>query len=431
MYKIKADRKKIFTTFGLNEIIDKEEKVIIYGAGVYGKRIADYIISVGKKNKIAAFWVTQKSDEDYKGIKIVESGYGYLAESHTLIIIAVSQIYMSEIVEIVQQYKMRYCCVTDILNNEISGKLSLALTLQRIGTYERLDFLLAGFIKCGTTSLYQALTQVEDVYLSDFEKESLFFSWCDKVENPKEQLNRDFFSNIRKGQIVGAIEPSFATYAQYVRGFFGKRVKILFLVRNPVNALFSRFKMDSRTRGGVAIKESYQKFGGVYKNEVFQEYYKRGSAATMFRYTDYIQQFLECWPSDQIKIVLFEEMIKNPRKIMNEILQFIGSSCEYMYEDLPRINEGNYVMADIDGLEIAIKRGEMKYDYHFLKDPSERSKKEILNELAEIERQFEQAGKIYDLKLLREDRKALESYYNDSVRELEKIINRDLSEIWF
>lgn len=431
MYKIEADRKKIFTTYGLNEIIDKEEKVIIYGAGEYGKRIADYLISVGKKNKITAFWVTQKSDEDYKGIKIVESGYGHLAESHTLIIIAVSQVYMAEIVEIIQKYRMRYCCATSILINEISGRSGADLTLHRIGTFEGLNFLLAGFIKCGTTSLYQALTQIEDIYLSDFNKESLFFSWCDKVKNPKEQLVRDYFSNIREGQIVGAIEPSFATYAQYVRSFFGKHIKILFLVRNPVDALFSRFKMDSRTRGGTAIKESYQKFGGVYTKEVFEEYYKRGSAAAMFRYTDYIQQFLECWPSDQIKIVLFEEMVKKPRKTMNEILQFIGSSCEYMYEDLPRINEGNYLMADIKGLEIAIKRGELKYEYYFLKAPSERSNKETLDELAEIEKQFEHAEKIYDLKLSGEDRKALESYYNDSVRELEKIINRDLSEIWF
>ncbi len=41
---VTTDKKKIYTTYGLDEILDREEKIIIYGAGAYGKRIADYFI---------------------------------------------------------------------------------------------------------------------------------------------------------------------------------------------------------------------------------------------------------------------------------------------------------------------------------------------------------------------------------------------------
>ncbi len=361
----------------------------------------------------------------------MESGNGHLVGGDILIIIAVSQVYLSEIVEIVRQYGMRYCCVTEFLYNEINRKLNPALTLKQIGTYEGLDFLLAGFIKCGTTSLHQALRNVEDIYVSE-SKESQFFRWCDKVENPKEQLIRDYFSSIPKGQIVGAIEPSFVSHAIRVREFFGKRVKLLFLVRNPVDASFSLFKMISRdTTDAVRIVDAYKKFGGEYKEGVFEEFCKGRSPVRVFKYTDCIQQFWECWPKDQIKIVFFEEMIENPRKTINEILQFVGSSCEYMYEDLPRENEGNYVMADIEGLEITCRRGKLTYEYQYLKEASGRNKEEIMDELAEVEKQYNQARKIYDLKLSEGERKMMEAYYNDSVRELERILNRDLSEIWF
>lgn len=431
MCAIAADHKKIYTTYGLNEILDREEKVIIYGAGTYGKRIADYIISTGRRTRIAAFCVTEKSEEDYKGIKIVKSGDAHLMDSDILIIIAVSHFYMSEIEGIVQQYEKRYCCVTQFLYNEIGRKSITDSTLNRIGTYEKLDFLLVGFGKCGTTSLHQALTYVEDVYVPE-NKESGFWGWYDKVENPKEQLDRDHFYDIREGQIVGAIEPAFFRYAGRTRAFFGKKVKILCLVRNPVDAFFSRFKMSCRgIRNGAYMIELYKnEGGGKYKEGVFEEYCKVPSRLNVYKYIDYIQQFLECWPQEQVKIVVFEDMIKNPQKIMNEILQFIGSSCKYTYGDLPRENEGDYVMADIGGLEIANRWWELVYEYNCT-NMDMRDKDALMNKFAEFEEQRNQARKIYNLKLSQDKRKMLEEYYNDSVRELEIMLNRDLSEIWF
>lgn len=421
--------RNIYTTYGLNEILDREEKVIIYGVGVYGKKIADYIISMGKQAKIEAFYVTDKKEDYYRNIKILDSEEWHLVGGDRPIIIAVSHVYLSEIVGIVQQYGREYYCVTEFLYDEVHRKSVSGSISGQIGTYEGLDFLLAGFVKCGTTTLYQVLKNVEDVYVSE-NKESLFFNWCDQVKNPKEQLIRDYFGNIQKEQIVGAIEPSFAKQAVRVREFFGKRVKILFMVRNPVYASFSLFKMVSRG-GATGVVEAYKKCGGKYKKGVFEEFCKGQSAVRLFKYSDYIKQFQECWTKEQIKVVLFEEMIQNPRKIINEILQFIGSSCEYNDDNLPQENEGNYVMADIDGLEVASRKSKLHNEYYYFKEASGRSRDVIMNEFVEAEKQYNKAEKIYDLKLSEDERKMMEAYYNDSVRELEKVLNRNLSEMWF
>ena len=430
MNTIVTDKSQIFTVFGLDELLKVEERIVIYGAGIFGKRIVDYIISVGEVSRIAGILVTEKAEQlDYKGIRIRELGDGeWFARSDNFVIIAVSERYMSEIVETVRLYGKRYRCITGYLFREINRKL--ALNNRQIGAYNGLDFLLAGFTKCGTTSIWKALMEVNDVYVPE-NKESLFFSWCGDVENPKEKLVKEYFNDIREGQIVGAIEPSFASHAGRIREFFGGHIKILFLVRNPADAMFSKFKMDARSRGTKYIKDAYQKSGGKYMGGVFEKYLSYQSLVDTRKYIDYISAFLECWPQEQIKIFIFEEIIANPQEVMNDILKFIGSSNKYMHNDLPWRNEGNCVMEDIKGLEIASRLERMGYEYDHLKEKFEQNKAENLDEFAEIEKQYNHAKKIYDIKMTKDERQKLEMYYNDSVRELEKLLDKDLSEIWF
>lgn len=119
----------IFTLNQLNRILDTEQHIVIYGAGAYGKRIADFIISIGKSSKVENFWITHKEKQhDYRGIKISEAGEGYLTGyKDSLILIAVSELYMEEIVTVVQKYGRRYCCITPELYMELGKKHILEL----------------------------------------------------------------------------------------------------------------------------------------------------------------------------------------------------------------------------------------------------------------------------------------------------------------
>ena len=236
------------------------------------------------------------------------------------------------------------------------------------------------------------------------------------------------------GQIVGMIEPSFDIMAEHVCNFFGDQVKILFLVRNPVDAEFSYFKMINRSGKGMLLYDVYKQSGGVWRSDTFErffEQYKTSGITDKYKYIDRIKQFLQYYPKDQVKIIFFEEMVNNPRKILNDILQYIGSSCEYMRDDLPWENEGNYVMADINGLRIAENRRRNLWEYNYTWEVSDKKHREAFCKLQKLQEQYECAKKIYNLKLSEETRKKMELYYNDSVRELEKMLNKDLSKIWF
>ena len=124
-------------------------------------------------------------------------------------------------------------------------------------------------------------------------------------------------------------------------------------------------------------------------------------------------------------------MVKYPKEIINDILSFLGSTRQYEQENLPVENEGNFVMADIEGLRIAEKYLDIYWEYKYPEKIRKLSRDELFEEQLKIQKQFEQAGKIYNVKMTTEQRKYLQVYYCDSVRKLEKMINRDLSEIWF
>ncbi len=425
----------LFTLEELDHILEREKKIVIYGAGDYGKRIADYIISVSEQSKIESFWITHKESEShYRGIRIVESEAAHLSEDQdSLVLIAVSSMYLNEIAAVVQQYGRRYCCITLDLYSELGRRSILDLYSDKIVSFKKLDFLVAGFAKCGTTSLYKALLNIDDIYLSE-KKESHFFRWFDKVADPMERLIEQYFYHIQAGQIVGMIEPSFDVEAEQIAHFFGSQVKILFLVRNPVDAEFSYFKMISRSGGARLLSDAYKQSGGVYGENTFErfcEQYRLQKVIDKYKYVDSIECFLKYYPAGQIKIAVFEEMVRNPQKVINDILQFIGSSCEYTQDALPRENEGNYVMADIDGLRAAESWGKMSWEYSDINGMSDKKRRDIFHVLDKIKEQYNCAEKVYDLKISEQTRSKMELYYSDSVRKLEKMMERDLSDIWF
>lgn len=426
-----GQKKYFFTTDELEECFKAEKQVVLYGAGDYGKRIADYLFSVNKGKQIAGFVVTEKkeTDNEYKGILIQEAEQ--LSHTGCFVIIAMSVPYQADAVKVVQKYGNRFCCMTHELYDEIGGEL-YPDTRKRM-PYRGLDFMLAGFSKCGTTSLHRAMMQIEDIYLSK-RKESAFFRWCDKVDKPMEKLAAGYFDNIREGQLVGMIEPDFSIHAEGIQRFFGRQLKLIFCVRNPVDAVYSRFKMNTRL-GFLEMKEAYRQNGGAFSSGIFDLYFNQNERDTTFvklgKYADWIEQFLAYYSKGQIKIVLFEDMVKDPRGIMNDILAFLGSNCQYEQESLPKENEGNFVMADSKGLEIAGKRLDMYWEDKYPDEMRKLSRDELYGEQVRLEILFNQAEKIYDVRMTGEQKQFLEKYYYDSVRRLEKIMDRDLSEIWF
>jgi len=68
--------------------------------------------------------------------------------------------------------------------------------------------------------------------------------------------------------------------------------------------------------------------------------------------------------------------------------------------------------------------------FHAFELPEENQIQMWLNVL-HLESEMSEQDKLYGLKLTPDQRRRLEDFYRPSVRRLEKMLNRDLSKLWF
>lgn len=415
--------KNIYSVRELRKWLQEEEKVVIYGIGDYGKQIVNYLFFIGEEKKIEGIVVTEKGNkENYRGIEVQESDDFFRKYEKFPVIIAVSLIYQMDIEHIVLQYSDQYCCMTGELYHDIEKKMDPRPAVP----FQGIDFLCPGFGKCGTTSFYSALRKVDSIYLPE-QKENHFLQWCDDVENAKEILAERFYDDIKEGQKVGMIDPTYAWEAQKTYDVLGGNIKIIFLVRNPVDAAFSGFKMAAR-QGRAELDAAYLRNDGKFSVEIFEEHFKKDK--DRFKYIDWIRQFEEYYKKEHIKIVVLEEFISSPQKIFDEILEFIEIDEKYECEKLPLSNKGGYVMADLEGYQLAKQR--LRENVADWNDQLRNGHKvRPVGAETEIEEKYARASKLYNVKMTEKQRKETEVYYNNSVRELETWMSKDLSLIWF
>lgn len=190
----------IYESKFLDGCLKNAASVIIYGIGVYGSTVVDYMIKTGNKEKIRGIVVTDRKDAHatYENIPISDAKSCFRNEENRncLVIVAVSVQFQESIVAVLESFGIkRWYCLTRhaYLNLMKNGDKRLRIP------YRGVDFLIAGFIKCGTTSLHSVLRKVDSVFVP-LEKETHFFWWFDKVDNAEEKLIERYFSDIRKGQ---------------------------------------------------------------------------------------------------------------------------------------------------------------------------------------------------------------------------------------
>lgn len=189
----------------------------------------------------------------------------------------------------------------------------------------KLDFLCVGFTKCGTTSLYGALKKNKKIYMPK-EKEILYGKWKDQYLDAPERFREMYFSGVSKKKKLGCIEPTYFRIAEFVYESFGNTSKILFMLRNPADATYSYFKMKMR-RSDDPVHRMYFKKYRKYTPEMFKEYLDDdifSGKDQRFSYDIWLKEYLKYFPRESIKIIIFEEIIREPERILAEIQEFIG-----------------------------------------------------------------------------------------------------------
>jgi len=202
----------------------------------------------------------------------------------------------------------------------------------------KLDFVCIGAQKAGTTKLHDIFKNHDSVYLPD-EKEAHFFEIEELYKKGINYFFNTFYNkHIINKQIAGLFDPNLQLDKLYIKRIIDEfpKIKILFVLRNPVTRAYSHYKMsklrgfetndflsaieleDSRLKNPKEYHQGYKtKTKGHFEKNHFG-YVSRGL------YYELLSFLKENMKKSNYKIILFEDLIYNLDEISNSICDFLN-----------------------------------------------------------------------------------------------------------
>lgn len=300
--------------------------------------------------------------------------------------------------------------------------------IAEIGVKEHvhLDFVCAGFVKCGTSSLHKALKKHKGIFLPK-KKETLYMGWRLSAEDAPRRFNTIYFPDVKEGQITGNVEPSYHNDADGIYECYGRDTKIIFVVRNPADAAYSYFKMLMRKTLDKRQVNYYRHYFRYHVN-MFDDYirdYIVTEENARFKYMNYIRKYDEYFGKDHIKVIFFEEMIHNTEEVMNEVQDFIGVKPK-KFSSFPHSNEGkeiskNYICAYINRFIYYMDFKLRPVYSKRIKGIHEKCKKWIHKYTLVVNEE----------KMNPSSREFLNEFYKESIHELEDYCGKSLEGLWY
>ena len=191
---------------------------------------------------------------------------------------------------------------------------------------ERLDFILAGAQKSGTTALHYFLSRHRDICMGDqqeihfFDDDAHFVSAVDYEELHKH------YPPIAPSMIAGDCTPSYLYHEPAAERIwnYNPNVKLLIILRNPVERAFAHWNMQ-RFKGREpldffdAIREEQTRIVGAPPVDARRfAYIDRGF------YGRQLERIFRFFPREQVKAVKFEQFRKKQQETLASIFSFLN-----------------------------------------------------------------------------------------------------------
>jgi len=190
------------------------------------------------------------------------------------------------------------------------------------------NFFIVGAPRCGTTSLYEYLKQTPGVYMSPV-KEPRFFSSIDLV-NPTSPTIRDkkkyltLFKKVKDEKAVGEASPVYLRDPQSPKLIHDTvpKARIIVMLRDPVERSFSSYLL----RKGLG-KETLPFMDAIKKALNSHDDDSRRIIDAGF-YSQQVKRYLDTFGKNLVKIIIFEEFVKDVRRVVKDVLEFLEVNAE-------------------------------------------------------------------------------------------------------
>jgi len=212
---------------------------------------------------------------------------------------------------------------------------------------KRPNFFIVGAPKSGTTALSVYLREHDKIFFTT-PKEPCFFSqdFPGQREVTTEQEYLDLYSQATEEHIAvgeGSVWYLYSEVAIENLHKFNSEAKIIVMLRNPVEQVYSmhqelyarRYETESDFQKAWSMQAERKQGKHIPK-------YCREAAFLQYeaipRYSSQIERLFKFFPREQIKIILFQDFIKNTRSTYVDVLDFLGVPDDGR-ERFPRVLE--------------------------------------------------------------------------------------------
>ena len=302
------------------------------------------------------------------------------------------------------------------------------------------NFFIVGFPKCGTTTLYENLRHHPEVFMPWSADEF----WINKEPNFFDQdieINRQFSIKSEKAYLelfksanekhIGEASTFYIYSKEAPKRIYemNPAAKIIIMLRNPVDMLVSwhfdcyRWGHENILDFETALEAEEDRKNGLripsrcYYPQLLQ--YK-----SMGEYSHHIARYLDQFGRSQVKIILLDDLKNQPLEVFNDLASFLGLEEDFTPDEKnhnPSIKLSAFHQATLVFWE---HFGKVKERLPIMPEPFWSLAGKGFNKL------FLSFGTIEKSSLNYELRKQLISYFQKDIKQLEQLINRDLS-FWY
>ena len=285
------------------------------------------------------------------------------------------------------------------------------------------NFIIAGFPKCGTTSLHHYLSEHPEIFMPE-QKELHFFTFkiLSKLKNgPKDELVKEtqinssekylsYFQNVKKEIAIGDASPSYINYpSEFLKiKKYLNDPKVIIILRDPISRAYSNYlHLKREHRETMSFEDAIGAEEERIKNNYSDFWYYKFNST-------YYQKIVKAKTTfSNVLILTIEELDKDPIITMKKVYKFLGVNNNFSFKIISeKFNVGGNYKKNF-ATKIIFQPSKFKNRIkRFVKPAS--FLKIILMRLASI---FRSKSEKIDQNLIDE----LKNYFKDDVENLKKL----------
>ncbi len=203
-------------------------------------------------------------------------------------------------------------------------------------------FLIIGAAKCGTSSLYDYLMQhpcvgnslTKQIHFFDryYDRQISWYKVCFPFVWEKFMIKKIKHKNFASGEAT----PHYMTHPLAAKRAHEvvPDVKIIVMLRNPVDRAYSHYQMEKEHKNEeLTFEEAIEKEPERIKGEIEEMLNNENNSGRNYphrayiksgEYLEQIKRWREFYPKENFMFIKSEESNKNPSLVYNNVLKFLG-----------------------------------------------------------------------------------------------------------